>query len=103
MDVMTKIIVLLRKKTNKSIDEKLSIVIHLYHFPIRMFLNVFVFNYKPQVNYSIVSFEYYIVDVNKMNTAYNLRVFHTVRHEARFHPTNLISGIVIFLVVLPIL
>ena len=51
-----------------------------------MFLNVFVFNYKPQVNYSIVSFEYYIVDVNKMNTRYNLRVLYTVRHKARFPP-----------------
>ena len=69
-----------------------------------MFSNVFVFNNKPQVNYSIVSFEYYTVDVNIMITSYNLRIFHTVRHEARFHPTNLlISGIVIFLVVLPIM
>ena len=30
-----------------------------------MFSNVFVFNNKPQVNYSIVSFEYFIVDVTQ--------------------------------------
>ena len=47
-----------------------------------MFSNVFVFNNKPQVNYSIVSFEYFIVDVTQMNIAHSLKASFTVRNKA---------------------